>query len=178
MRRRNTLLKLREVKLREAASPKGRGRQAERASRRERALTRYRNQEMPAVEIAREAGCHRSTLYRWIANARLPAAAGRRRGPGRPSPLGGQLEWTLRDRLNQDPRSRGETEPGWTTEMAMRQLRSITRYQYTPGSTAKLLRRLGYCKVRIAHGSDGGHAAWYWDKKAPERNARARTSPR
>jgi len=156
--------------------------EGERLAEREDVLAtalRFRGEGTTVGKIARRLGRHRSTIYRWIKDAeRMRAGGKRQRGPGRPSHMGAFEEGKLRDRLDQDPRTRGHRESGWTTELVQVQLRSITHYPYTLGSTVKLMRRLGYRKVRITHGSDGGQAGWYWVKKDPKDHAPARTSLR
>lgn len=76
----------------------------------------------------------------------------------------------LRARLSAPPRRRGLGADEWTTELAIEQLRSVGQYEYTMATGVKILRSLGFRRVRSRPHANGTVAPAYWI--LPSRTAR------
>jgi hypothetical protein len=68
----------------------------------------------------------------------------------------------LQSRLSGSPRRRRLDADHWTTELAVQQLRRLGQYEYTTATGAKILRALGFRRVRSRVDTDGALVPAHW----------------
>lgn len=132
-------------------------------ARRREAIRLVLRDELSLAEAARRAGCHRSSVQRWVAAARPgPQRQRSTRKPGRPTKLTDKVKAALQSRLSGSPRRRRLDADHWTTELAVQQLRRLGQYEYTTATGAKILRALGFRRVRSRVDTDGALVPAHW----------------
>ena len=134
-------------------------------ARRRRALQLLEN-DISLHEVARQIGCHPSSVMRWRDRLRELGEEGLqvRSSPGRPLRLGAQQRKQLLNQLLRGPGAFGWRTEVWTTSRIAQLIEKEFQVTYHPDHVGRLMHALGWShqkpERRAVQRNEGAIAAW------------------